>query len=86
MQDFIQNLPKAELHLHIEGTFEPELLFKIAQRNNITLKYPTIEVLKDAYSFDCLQDSLDIYYHGADALINEQDFYELTYSYLEKCA
>jgi adenosine deaminase len=86
MQSFINNLPKAELHLHIEGTFEPELLFKIAQRNNITLKYPTIEALKNAYSFDCLQDFLDIYYQGADALINEQDFYDLTYSYLEKCA
>ena len=86
MQTFIENLPKAELHLHIEGTFEPELLFEIANRNNITLKYPTVEALKEAYSFDCLQDFLDIYYQGAGALITEQDFYDLTYSYLKKCA
>jgi adenosine deaminase len=86
MQTFIENLPKAELHLHIEGTFEPELLFEIAQRNNIQLKYPTVDALKEAYSFDCLQDFLDIYYQGAGALITEQDFYDLTYSYLTKCA
>ena len=86
MQTFINNLPKAELHLHIEGTFEPELLFEIAHRNNIPLKYPTVEALKEAYSFDCLQDFLDIYYQGADALLTEQDFYDLTYSYLTKCA
>ncbi|MFT7611423.1 MAG: adenosine deaminase [Parvicellaceae bacterium] len=86
MKDFIQNLPKAELHLHIEGTFEPELMFEIAQRNNIALKYESIEELKKAYSFDCLQDFLDIYYQGAGVLINEIDFYDLTYSYLQKCA
>tara|TARA_B100000809_G_scaffold266363_1_gene328725 strand:+ start:1884 stop:2891 length:1008 start_codon:yes stop_codon:yes gene_type:complete len=86
MQTFIKNLPKAELHLHIEGTFEPELLFEIAHRNNIPLKYPTVDALKEAYSFDCLQDFLDIYYQGADALLTEQDFYDLTYSYLTKCA
>ena len=86
MQRFIENLPKAELHLHIEGTFEPELMFKIAQRNNIKLKYQSVEDLKKAYSFDCLQDFLDIYYQGARVLITEQDFYDLTYSYLEKCA
>lgn len=86
MQTFIKNLPKAELHLHIEGTFEPELLFEIAHRNNIHLKHPTVDSLKEAYSFDCLQDFLDIYYQGADALLTEQDFYDLTYSYLTKCA
>ena len=86
MLSFIQHLPKAELHLHIEGTLEPELLFKIAHRNNVALKYPTKAALKEAYSFDCLQDFLDLYYQGADALLTEQDFYELTYSYLEKCA
>jgi len=85
MKTFIENLPKAELHLHIEGTFEPELLFKIANRNNIKLKYDTILDLKKAYSFDCLQDFLDIYYQGAGVLITEQDFYDLTYSYLTKC-
>lgn len=86
MKTFIENLPKAELHLHIEGTFEPELMFKIAQRNNIELKYNSVEELKKAYSFDCLQDFLDIYYQGAAVLITEEDFYDLTYSYLEKCA
>ena len=86
MEDFIQNLPKAELHLHIEGTFEPELMFKIAQRNGIKLKYDTVEELKAAYQFDCLQDFLDIYYQGACVLLTEQDFYDLTWSYLEKCA
>ncbi len=86
MQKFIENLPKAELHLHIEGTFEPELLFKIAQRNNIKLKYGSVEELRKAYSFNCLQDFLDIYYQGAGVLMTEQDFYDLTYSYLTKCA
>jgi len=86
MRNFIENLPKAELHLHIEGSFEPELMFKIAQRNNIDIKYNTIEEIKEAYKFDCLQDFLDIYYQGASVLITEQDFYDLTYSYLEKCA
>ncbi len=86
MKNFIKNLPKAELHLHIEGTFEPELLFEIAHRNGITLKYNSIDELKEAYSFDCLQDFLDIYYQGAGVLITEQDFYDLTYSYLKKCA
>ncbi len=86
MQNFIENLPKAELHLHIEGSFEPELMFKIAQRNNINIKYKSIEEIKKAYQFDCLQDFLDIYYQGAGVLITEQDFYDLTYSYLEKCA
>ena len=86
MKAFIENLPKAELHLHIEGTFEPELMFNIAQRNSIELKYKSVEELKAAYQFDCLQDFLDIYYQGASVLLTEQDFYDLTWSYLEKCA
>ena len=86
MEAFIQNLPKAELHLHIEGTFEPELLFDIAQRNQISIPYKTVEELRKAYQFDCLQDFLDIYYQGASALQTEQDFYDLTFAYLEKCA
>lgn len=85
MQNFIQNLPKAELHLHIEGTFEPELLFEIAQRNKISIPYKTVEELRKAYQFDCLQDFLDIYYQGASALQTEQDFYDLTFTYLQKC-
>lgn len=86
MIDFITNLPKAELHLHIEGTLEPELLFSLAKRNNIKLKYDSVAELKSAYAFDCLQDFLDIYYQGASVLLTEQDFYDLTYSYLQKCA
>jgi adenosine deaminase len=86
MRNFIENLPKAELHLHIEGSFEPKLMFEIAQRNNIELEYKSVEEIEAAYQFDCLQDFLDIYYAGAGVLIEEQDFYDLTYSYLIKCA
>jgi len=86
MEKFIQNLPKAELHLHIEGTFEPELMFEIAKRNGIEIPYSSVEELKDAYSFDCLQDFLDIYYQGASVLQKEEDFYDLTFAYLNKCA
>jgi len=86
MLHFINQLPKAELHLHIEGTFEPELMFEIAKRNDIKIKYNSVEEVRNAYQFDCLQDFLDIYYAGAGVLIHEQDFYDLTYSYLEKCA
>ena len=85
MIKFIESLPKAELHLHIEGTFEPELLFEIAKRNQITIPYASVESLKEAYEFDCLQDFLDIYYQGANVLITKQDFYDLTYAYFEKC-
>lgn len=84
MKKFIQGLPKAELHLHIEGSFEPELMFEIAKRNNVSIPYSSIEELKEAYNFDNLQDFLDIYYAGAGALLHEQDFYDLTWAYLEK--
>lgn len=86
MRNFINLLPKAELHLHIEGSFEPELMFEIAKRNNIEIKYNSVEEVKEAYKFNCLQDFLDIYYAGAGVLMVEKDFYDLTYSYLEKCA
>ena len=86
MRDFIENLPKAELHLHIEGSFEPKLMFEIAQRNNIELKYKSVEEIEAAYQFDCLQDFLDIYYAGAGVLLVEKDFYDFTYAYLLKCA
>ena len=85
MEKFIKNLPKAELHLHIEGTFEPELMFDIAKRNKIDIPYESVEELKKAYAFNCLQDFLDIYYQGAQVLLNEQDFYDLTFAYLKKC-
>jgi len=86
MKAFIENLPKAELHLHIEGSFEPALMFKIANRNKISIPYNSVEEIEKAYKFSCLQDFLDIYYQGASVLITEQDFYDLTYSYLQKCA
>lgn len=85
MQDFIAALPKAELHLHIEGSFEPELMFEIAQRNKIEIPYKTIEEVKKAYQFSCLQDFLDIYYAGAGVLIHENDFYDLAMAYYQKC-
>ncbi|MBE0423801.1 MAG: adenosine deaminase [Lutibacter sp.] len=86
MKTFIANLPKAELHLHIEGSFEPELMFKIAQRNQIKIPYNSVKEIEEAYKFNCLQDFLNIYYQGAGVLVTEQDFYDLTYSYLKKCA
>ena len=86
MKDFIQNMPKAELHLHIEGTFEPALMFEIAKRNEVDIPYESVEELENAYQFSCLQDFLDIYYQGAGVLLKEEDFFDLTYSYLEKCA
>lgn len=84
MNVFIQNIPKAELHLHIEGTLEPETLFRIAERNGISIKYDSVEALRRAYHFDNLQSFLDIYYEGAGVLQNEADFYELTWEYLLK--
>ena len=84
INNFIEGIPKAELHLHIEGTFEPELMFKIAQRNNISINYQSVDELKKAYNFNNLQEFLDIYYAGASVLIHEQDFYDLTWAYLTK--
>ena len=84
IEDFIQKIPKAELHLHIEGTFEPELMFKIAKRNNIEIKYKSVDEIKKAYNFNNLQEFLDIYYDGASVLINEKDFYDMTFAYLTK--
>ncbi len=81
---FIRRIPKAELHLHIEGTLEPELLFQLAKKNNIALKYSSVEVLKEAYNFNNLQEFLDIYYQWASVLITQQDFYDLTRAYLQK--
>lgn len=86
MEAFIDNLPKAELHLHIEGSFEPELMFKIAQRNKIEIPYNSVEDVQKAYQFNCLEDFLKIYYESARVLITEEDFFDLTFSYLEKCA
>ncbi|MDW5287242.1 adenosine deaminase [Formosa sp. PL04] len=84
LKNIIQGIPKTELHLHIEGSFEPELMFEIANRNNITLDYDSVESLKKAYKFNNLQEFLDIYYLGAKVLIYEQDFFDLTWAYLTK--
>ncbi len=84
MKSFIAGLPKAELHVHIEGTFEPELMFQIAERNSIILPYPDITALRAAYNFSRLQDFLDIYYQGMDVLCTQQDFFDLTWAYLQK--
>jgi adenosine deaminase len=85
MEDFIHYLPKAELHLHIEGTIEPSLMFELAKKNSIKIPYANIEDVKKAYEFDSLQSFLDIYYAGASVLINKEDFYDLTWAYLLKC-
>lgn len=84
MKDFISNLPKAELHVHLEGTLEPELMFKLAQRNHVSLSYQSIAEVRQAYQFHNLQSFLDIYYAGAKVLQTTQDFYDLTWAYLQK--
>ena len=84
--ELIRVLPKAELHVHIEGTFEPELMFEIAQRNHIQIPYQSVEEIKQAYNFHNLQSFLDIYYAGANVLVHEQDFYDLAWAYFKKCA
>lgn len=82
--EFIRRLPKAELHLHIEGSFEPELMFEIARRNDVTLPYRTVDDLKAAYDFADLQAFLDLYYAGMSVLLHERDFYDLTAAYLKR--
>jgi adenosine deaminase len=84
LHNLIRLLPKAELHLHVEGGLEPDLMFQLAQRNGIQLKYTSVESLREAYQFDGLQDFLDIYYTSTSVLLKEQDFYDLTWAYLLK--
>lgn len=86
LETLIRQMPKTELHLHIEGSLEPELMFAIAQRNNINLRFKSVEEVREAYNFHNLQSFLDIYYEGAQVLIHEQDFYDLTRAYLDKMA
>lgn len=86
MIELIMQLPKIELHMHIEGSLEPELMFKLAQRNNIAIDYSDVNAVKEAYQFDNLQSFLDIYYQAAKVLVTEQDFYDLAWAYFEKCA
>jgi adenine deaminase len=80
----IKRLPKCELHIHIEGSLEPELMFALARRNGVRLKYDSVEALRQAYRFRNLQDFLDIYYQGMSVLITEQDFYDLAFAYLRR--
>jgi adenine deaminase len=84
MDLLIEKLPKCELHIHIEGSLEPELMFALAHRNGISLPYESIDALRRAYAFSNLQDFLDIYYQGMSVLITEQDYYDLAWSYLER--
>ena len=79
-------LPKAELHIHIEGSLEPEMMFALAQRNGLSLPYNSVEAVRAAYQFKNLQSFLDVYYAGAQVLQTEQDFYDLTWAYLQRCA
>lgn len=84
MEEFIHRIPKAELHLHIEGSLEPELMFELAQRNKVKLSFSSVDEVRKAYQFTNLQSFLDIYYTGANVLVTEQDFYDLTWAYLQK--
>ncbi|MFM0520779.1 MULTISPECIES: adenosine deaminase [Caballeronia] len=84
LADKIARAPKAELHIHIEGSLEPELIFALAKRNNVKLAYDSIDALRAAYAFTDLQSFLDIYYAGASVLLTEQDFYDMTMAYVER--
>jgi adenosine deaminase len=81
LPDFIRGLPKAELHIHIEGSLEPELIFRLAQRNGVALPYADVEALRAAYAFTDLQSFLDIYYAGASVLLSEEDFFDMAWAY-----
>jgi adenosine deaminase len=82
----LKRMPKAELHIHIEGSLEPELIFTLAQRNGVKLPYADVEALRRAYAFTDLQSFLDIYYAGASVLLKEEDFFDMAFAYLEKAA
>ena len=84
-KQLIAALPKAELHIHIEGSLEPEMMFELARRNRVHLPYDSVEAIHRAYRFDCLQDFLDLYYQGMSVLLTRQDFHDLTWAYLLRC-
>ena len=86
LADFLRQMPKAELHMHIEGSLEPELIFALAQRNQVPLAYASVQELRAAYAFTDLQSFLDIYYAGASVLRTEQDFYDMAWAYLQRAA
>jgi len=83
---FINGLPKAELHLHIEGSLEPELMFELARRNKVSIPFDSVEAVRAAYDFSNLQDFLDIYYAGANVLLTERDFHDLAFAYFRRAA
>ena len=82
--DLLRAMPKAELHIHIEGSLEPELIFELAQRNGVALAYPSVQALREAYAFSDLQTFLDIYYAGASVLLHEQDFFDMAWAYFQR--
>ena len=84
-KQLIQALPKAELHIHIEGSLEPEMMFELALRNGVELPYQDVAAIRAAYEFNCLQDFLDLYYQGMSVLLTAQDFHDLTWAYLQRC-
>ena len=86
LPELLRRLPKAELHIHIEGSLEPELIFRLAARNGVALPYASVEALRAAYAFSDLQSFLDIYYAGASVLLHEQDFFDMAWAYLEHAA
>ncbi|MDE2400862.1 MAG: adenosine deaminase [Burkholderiales bacterium] len=86
LPQLLRDMPKAELHIHIEGSLEPELIFALAQRNGVALPYPSVEALRAAYAFTDLQSFLDIYYAGASVLLKEDDFHDMAWAYLTKAA
>ena len=86
LPELLRAMPKAELHIHIEGSLEPELIFALAQRNGVAIPYASVEELRRAYAFTNLQSFLDIYYAGASVLLKEQDFFDMAWAYLERAA
>ena len=83
--ELIKKIPKAELHLHIEGSLEPELMFRLGKRNKIAIPFASVDEIRSAYNFRDLQSFLDIYYKGSNVLIKQQDFFDLTWAYMLKC-
>jgi adenine deaminase len=86
LAQLLREMPKAELHVHVEGTLEPEMMFRLAARNHVPLPYPDVDALRAAYAFDDLQSFLDLYYAGAGVLLKEEDFFDLAWAYLERAA
>jgi adenosine deaminase len=86
LESLLRLMPKAELHMHVEGSLEPEMIFRLAERNHVKLAYPSIEALRAAYAFTDLQSFLDIYYAGASVLVKAEDFFDLAFAYFERAA